>query len=168
MFLLLFLLWLILNGRFAGDVILSGLIFAGAVDAFALRFCQWNITKKWRWSDLFPAMLMFIGVLVWEIIKANIQMMRLIADPNMREKVRPQMVQFELPLKSDLAKAMLANAITLTPGTITVRERVSANAFVVHALTPELGEGLEQCPLAKAVLRVDSAMCGPEEENGDV
>lgn len=167
LYLILFLLWLILNGRFGLDVILSGLVLCAAVDAFALRFCRWDITKNWRWRALLPAMLSFFGVLVWEIIKSNLNMMRLIADPNMKEKVRPQMVQFQLPLKSDLARAMLANAITLTPGTITVRERVSANAFVVHALTPEMGDGLEQSPLAKAVLRVDSAMCGSEKEEDE-
>lgn len=168
MFLILFLLWLILNGRLASDVILSGLVLCAAVDVFALRFCRWNLAKSWRWGELLPAMLSFVGILLWEIIKANLKMMRLIADPHMKEKVQPRMVQFELVLKSDLAKAMLANAITLTPGTITVRERVSANAFVVHALTPEMGEGLEQCALARAVLRVDHAFCGAEEsEEGE-
>ncbi|MGM9593047.1 MAG: Na+/H+ antiporter subunit E [Candidatus Onthomonas sp.] len=162
MFLLLFLLWLILNGRLASDVVLSGLVLCGAVDAFALRFFRWNITKSWRWGELLPAMLSFVGILLWEIIQSNLKMMRLIADPHMKEKVQPRMVQFELVLRSDLAKAMLANAITLTPGTITVRERVSANAFVVHALTPEMGDGLEDCPLARAVTRIDRAICGEE------
>ena len=48
---------------------------------------------------------------------------------------------FDVTLKTELGRALLANSITLTPGTITVS--LSENHYVVHCLDKKFGEGLD-------------------------
>lgn len=165
MFLLLFLLWLIFNGRLALDVVITGLLVSGALTWFAYRFCKWSLDRDIRCFRLLPSLLAFWGLLIWEIIKANLQVIALILNPHLEEKVRPQIVQFTAPLNSDLIRTLLANSITLTPGTITVRLRSSQ--YVVHALVPEMGEGLDQSSFVKALQRVEEGGRHPKREKED-
>ena len=67
-------------------------------------------------------------------------MLKLILSPRLTPE--PRLVRFRTDLKSGLAKVMLANSITLTPGTITVT--VEGNEFLIHCLDEELAEGIEQ------------------------
>ena len=55
--------------------------------------------------------------------------------------VEPVLIQFDTHFKSDTSKFLLANAITLTPGTITVS--VEGDRFTVHCLDKEMAEGIE-------------------------
>ena len=50
------------------------------------------------------------------------------------------MVSFKTTLTSDFAKFVLANSITLTPGTVTVR--IKNDEFLVHALTDFTANGV--------------------------
>jgi multicomponent Na+:H+ antiporter subunit E len=80
----------------------------------------------------------FICVLIAEIVKANFATMKLICSANVIND--PVLVQFDTDFKSDTSKFMLANAITLTPGTITVS--IEGNRFTVHCLDKDFAEGI--------------------------
>ena len=60
--------------------------------------------------------------------------------PAMKKKIAPRIVTFKTRLKSDLARVTLANSITLTPGTITIR--IEDDIFIVHALSDKVAAGL--------------------------
>lgn len=165
MFILLFLLWLVFNGRFAPDVVITGVLVSGALTWFAYRFCKWSFERDMQCFRLLPRLLAYWGVLIWEIIKANVQVIALILDPHMEEKVHPQIVQFVAPLHGDLARTLLANSITLTPGTITVRLR--SQHYVVHALTPEMGKGMDQSSFVKALQRIEEGTQPTKREKED-
>jgi multicomponent Na+:H+ antiporter subunit E len=62
--------------------------------------------------------LVYLGVFMWECIKANIDVAYRVLHPAM--PIRPGIVKVKTTLKSDLAKMLLANSITMTPGTISV------------------------------------------------
>jgi multicomponent Na+:H+ antiporter subunit E len=62
--------------------------------------------------------LIYIIVLFWEIIKANFDVAYRIVHPKM--PIKPGIVVIKTSLKSDIAKLILANSITLTPGTFTL------------------------------------------------
>lgn len=89
--------------------------------------------------QLLPLFAAYFWVLVKEIVKANVCVMKIILSPKLWPE--PALVFFETDLESGLAKVMLANSITLTPGTITVS--VEGNRFCVHCLDRELAEGME-------------------------
>ena len=72
----------------------------------------------------------FLGWLVFQIIIANIDVARLVVNP--RLPLSPGIIKLSSQLKSDIAQTTLANAITLTPGTMTVD--VVGGDFYIHCL----------------------------------
>lgn len=136
MFFLLLILWVIFNGRLASDVLITGVALSAAITWFAMRFCRWHITKTWKWRQFLPAMLSYCGLLVKEIIKSNLDVIRLILSPGLEKKIHPQLVKMEVDLKNPFTRMLLANSITLTPSTITVR--MHPDTYVIHALTPDM------------------------------
>jgi multicomponent Na+:H+ antiporter subunit E len=165
MFIILILLWLMFNGRFALDVLISGVLISAAVEWFAVTFCRWDVAKELAWLKVIPRMLAYAGLLVKEIVVANLQVIRLILDPKLEEKIHPQMVRFPVGLKTSFTRMLLANSITLTPGTITVR--LHPDTFVVHALTPDMGKDLEHCSFAVACAGLDEAICTANRKKED-
>ena len=89
---------------------------------------------------LIPLFVRYFWVLVKEIVRANVCVLKIILSPELQPE--PAFVYFETALRTGLAKVMLANSITLTPGTITVS--VEGNRFCVHCLDRELAEGMEE------------------------
>ncbi len=82
-----------------------------------------------------------IGYWLWlmgEVVKANLVVIRaaVAAVPD----IEPAMVKVKTRCKSDLARVIFANSITLTPGTVTVD--VDGDELLVHALyKSEAGSG---------------------------
>ncbi|ELZ40086.1 monovalent cation/H+ antiporter subunit E [Halorubrum californiense DSM 19288] len=82
--------------------------------------------------------LIYVPVLLFEILKANLVVARVILDPRM--PIEPTMNRMRVIVGSGLPLMTLANSITLTPGTLTVRARDSD--LYVHSLVPWAREGL--------------------------
>ena len=83
------------------------------------------------------------GYVVWllfEILKANLQVMKLSIASSPEKKLSPTVVEFRTNLTSDFSRFLLAHSITLTPGTVTIR--VDGDRFIVHALTKGMAEGV--------------------------
>lgn len=80
----------------------------------------------------------YVPVLLFEIVKANLVVARVILDP--RLPIEPSMNRMRVIVGSGLPLMTLANSITLTPGTLTVRARDSD--LYVHSLVPWAREGL--------------------------
>jgi len=72
--------------------------------------------------------LIYIIVLFWEIIKASLDVAYRVIHPKM--PIKPGIVVIKTRLKSDIAKMILANSITLTPGTFTLD--VIGNELLIH------------------------------------
>ncbi|WP_434522427.1 monovalent cation/H+ antiporter subunit E [Halorubrum sp. AS12] len=82
--------------------------------------------------------LVYVPVLLYEILKANLVVARVILDP--RLPIEPTLNRMRVIVGSGLPLMTLANSITLTPGTLTVRARDSD--LYVHSLVPWAREGL--------------------------
>ena len=76
--------------------------------------------------------------ILWEIAKANWDVARIILKPSL--PIKPKLIRIRASQKTDLAKVVYANSITLTPGTITLD--VQDDKFLVHALTDEAAADL--------------------------
>ncbi|MBD5457319.1 MAG: Na+/H+ antiporter subunit E [Lachnospiraceae bacterium] len=138
MFLLFFLLWVIFNGNFTLEIAVFGVVIAAAVFAFTCKFADYSIEKeKMLFRSLFR-ILRYVVVLVIEIVKANFAVVRLILSEE--EEAEPALVSFRADLKTAAGRSALANAITLTPGTITVL--LEDNVYTVHCLDETLAEGI--------------------------
>lgn len=139
MYLLYFILWVIFNGRITLEICLFGIVIAGAVFAFTCKFMDYSIEKEKHILKKSVQMLHYICVLVVEIVKANFAVIHLILSE--KEEIEPALVSFEAKMKTTTGKAFLANAITLTPGTITVS--LEDYRYLVHCLDESMAEGMD-------------------------
>ena len=90
-----------------------------------------------------PNMLLYGGWLIVEILKANIAVIRRIIGPS--HAIDPVMVNVTTTARTDLGRAMFANSITLTPGTVTVD--VVGDKLKVHALVRETSAAASFAPM---------------------
>ncbi|MFW5894408.1 MAG: Na+/H+ antiporter subunit E [Bacillota bacterium] len=91
--------------------------------------------------------------LLTAMVKANIQVAKIVLSREM--PLSPEFRKVNQPVKKDVTRAFYGNAITLTPGTLSVD--VKADHLLVHCLTKEAAEGIEGSALEKAfkALEVD-------------
>lgn len=140
MYLVFLLLWVILNGQFTWEIFFFGIVIAAAMYAFICKFLDYSVEKDMLLFRKLPFILLYILVLIWEIIKANVSAIRLAL--SYRNEIDPVIVKFHTDLKSKTARVVLANSITLTPGTITVA--LEENELTVHALDADLVKGIDE------------------------
>lgn len=96
-------------------------------------------------SSKLPAFLLFI---MREIVKSNIDVIKRIMTFR-RDSVSPQLIELDVPHKSDLARVIYANSITLTPGTVSID--LTDEKILVHALSKEAAEDLAKGEMAKSI-----------------
>ena len=140
MFVLYFVLWIIFNGKITGEICIFGVVIAALLLAFTCRFMDYGIKKELLLYRKLGKLLQYIFVLVKEVVKANLGTVRLIL--TQKEEIQPVLVRFHSDLKSPITQTLLANAITLTPGTITVA--LENGDYTVHCLDESLAEGMDQ------------------------
>ncbi|HOK60600.1 Na+/H+ antiporter subunit E [Tenuifilum sp.] len=117
LFVLLFLIWLLLTGTFELTSLLLGLALAVTL---ALIFGKnSNVFGRFRMTPkVFVYSLIYLFVLSWEIVKSNIDVALRVLNPKL--PINPGIVKVKTRLKSPIGRMILANSITLTPGTLTI------------------------------------------------
>lgn len=150
-YLLLFALWLVFNGRLTLELVLFGLALTAVFASVARLFGYGPRTelRLWRRAPLFAA---FLAVLFWEIVRANLGMIGMIFGPERR--IDPTVVRVRTDLKTQLASYLLANAITLTPGTLTVQSE--DGVLTVHCIRPDLLEDTENGKIVRLLRRMEA------------
>ncbi len=151
MFVLYFLLWIVYNGKFTLEIGIFGLIIAGVLFAFSCKFMDYSVQKELSNYKKIFQLIGYVFLLVWEILKANMGVIHMILTEE--EEIAPVLVSFRTDLKTTTGKAFLANAITLTPGTITVL--LEDNKFTVHCLDESMAEGLDDSPFAERLKKME-------------
>ncbi len=137
LWLVLYLFWFLLSGHSEPLLLGLGVVSCTIVVLIAKRMytidheshpihLSLKIPAYWLW-------------LVWEIIKSNIAVMKLVWHPAM--PISPTVVRVKTSQVSDLGKIVFANSITLTPGTVSMN--VKNDEIEVHALTQEMAEDLQ-------------------------
>ncbi len=150
MFLLLFALWLAFNGQITVEIIIIGAIISAALYFFCCKFLDFSIKKDLLIFREIPLILIYIFNLVIEVIKAAFSVICLIF-----KKGQPSsaMIKFHSGLKSKTARVLLANSITLTPGTITVD--LTDDTYTIHCLDKSFGEGIEESSFVKNLRKME-------------
>ena len=151
MLLLFFLVWVVFNGRLTLEIALFGVAVAGAVFAFICRFMDYSPEKELRFYRRMPAFFQYLYHLIKEIILANLGVCRMIL--TRKEQMEPVIVHVHAKLKSETARVILANSITLTPGTITVS--LTDDNLVVHCLDKSLAEGMEDSIFVRLLQKME-------------
>lgn len=121
------LLWLLLTGSLDPQETIAGLLVAAA--ATALSASRSGIVAGLLLTPAAPFhMLAYLGVFFVALVKSNLDVARRVLAPSL--PINPGVVQLRTKLGSDLGRLLLANSITLTPGTLTVS--VDADRLLVH------------------------------------
>jgi len=127
-----FLIWLAFTSTFALPEVLTGIVVSLVIAYYGYRSFTVrgvaNVTPK-----RVIYMIQYIFVFLWALIKANFNVAKIVLTPSL--PINPGIVEFESKLTSDYAKMILANSITLTPGTFTVD--LIENRFYIHWLNVE-------------------------------
>lgn len=152
MFLLLLLIWFVFNGRITPEISILGIILCACIYLFMCRFMDYSVKKDMALVKKSVLFLYYIGVLIVEIAKANMQVMHLVLTD--REIVEPVIVTYRTRLKTNLGRVILANSITLTPGTITVS--LDGDRLVIHCLDRTMAEGMEDTVFEKLLEKMEA------------
>ena len=141
-FFIMFVLWVLLSGKFDAFHLSLGIISCAIVAYFSgdLLFGTLNI-KVSRLPGLWIRFIRYIPWLLYQIFLANLHVLYLSFHPRMMDLIDPRIVKFRSKLQSDLSRVTFANSITLTPGTITVYVSLDGR-FSVHAIDKKSREGL--------------------------
>ena len=128
----LLLFWIMLMGSLTSDGLLVGVVVSLGI-AVLFRdglsfFTEFRATPK-----AFMAGLAYYGYFLKELVKSNLKLTAIVLSPDL--PIRPGIVKVRTHLKSRMGRLMLANSITLTPGTLTVE--VDGEWFYVHWVTVE-------------------------------
>jgi len=142
-------LWLLLSGHFEPLILAFGLFSSLVATYFARRMdredhyafpliLNWRLPGYWVW-------------LIMEILRSNVRVARIILSPGL--PISPIMVPFRACMKSDLARMIYANSITLTPGTITTGTQ--ADILRIHALTWHDVDGREEDEMGQHICQLE-------------
>lgn len=130
------LFWLLLSGYFLAFVLVLGVISVIVSVFFALRMevidheghpIHLTLRGTWFWPWL-----------AWEILKANIDIAKVILDPKM--PIHRSVFRVRAGQSDELGHVIYANSITLTPGTVSIA--LLDGEITVHALTQGSRDGL--------------------------
>lgn len=152
MYLLLFVMWIIFNGNITLEIVIFGLFVSLGVFAFACMFMDHSIKKEIALYKNLISGFCYAVVLVVEIVKANNFVLKMIL--TQKEEPVPAIVSFRTKLKTNAGRAFLANAITLTPGTITVM--MENEWYLVHCLDESLAEGMDDSDFVHRIQKMEN------------
>ncbi len=120
-------LWLLLSNQFNFAHILLGAFLGWAVPLYTVRF--WPQRGEMRRPLV---LLRFAVIVLYDIVVANISVARLILGPT--ERLQPAFIVMSLEVRSELAISLLANTISLTPGTVSVNVSADRRCLIIHTL----------------------------------
>ncbi|MDE6220997.1 MAG: Na+/H+ antiporter subunit E [Lachnospiraceae bacterium] len=152
MYVIFFLLWIIFNGRITTEIVIFGLAVAAALYGFICKFMDFSPKRELLYLKKSGYLLQYLYHLIKEIIIANFATMRLICSAG--RVVEPALIEFETHFRNDISRFLLANSITLTPGTITVA--VDGDKFIVHCLDKTLADGIESSVFVRLLEKIEA------------
>jgi multicomponent Na+:H+ antiporter subunit E len=126
-FLLLSALWIMLTWSLQASFLVTGLVTAFVIAVLFCRSCHvfddWKITPK----SFFYTLIYFFVFLI-ELFKSNLDVARRVLTPSL--PIKPGIVEVKTKLTTPMGRLLLANSITLTPGTLSVE--IAGDTLFIH------------------------------------
>ncbi len=150
---LFFLFWIILNGRVTMEIVIFGIVISLFLYVFSWKFIGYKPRHELLFIKNLPLVIAYMFVLIKEVVVATVKMAGLIF--NMRDIPEPVIVHFPAPVKSNFFQVVLANSISLTPGTITVMVR--EGEFQVHCYDKSMAKGIDDSVFVHLLKRMEES-----------
>lgn len=131
------LIWVAITGSFSG----LNLLFGGLVGGVALLLLRGSVTGPTHLKRARRA-LSLLGLFLYELVVSALRVAVTVLRPDMKTIIRPAIVAVPLTVKSDKEITLLANLITLTPGTLSVDLSPDKALLYVHTLTFDTKEAM--------------------------
>lgn len=135
-FLVLWLIWVLLTG-FAPEEVLVGAVAALVLSAIVSKYLDFSFSVRTP-AALFKGLFVYLPLFIVELVKANLDVASRVLNPAL--PLNPAFVKVPTKLKSPYGRFLLANSITLTPGTLSLDvddEYVYIHWVDVKGQTPE-------------------------------
>ena len=150
--LVLFAFWMVLSGRTETKFVVYGILTAVVttwVTYPLLLVPNKDGSKKYYvFGFSIPKMIMYFFWLMWQLVLANIDV--LLATTGQELNIDPKVVRFRFKADNPMASVILANSITLTPGTVTMNV-TDDGVYEIHALTVGAAAGVLDGGMQKKV-----------------
>jgi multicomponent Na+:H+ antiporter subunit E len=147
---ILYVLWLLLSGYFHEPLLLGLGVLSVCVVVFIAH--RMNVVDhEGHPIHLSHRAIVYLPWLLWEIVKSNIAVSRVILSPRMPLSV--SVMTTPGSQRSDLGLTIYANSITLTPGTVTLG--IEEGVLSVHALTRDAAEGVASGDMNRRVAALE-------------
>lgn len=141
--------WLLWSGQYKALFLGLGALSVALVVTLSVRMRV--VDNEGAPVDVPLRAVLYLPWLVWQIVLSNLDVMRRIVQPG--PTISPRLITLPTRPRSEIGRAILANSITLTPGTVTVD--VADDHFTVHALTEEAAASLLEGEMERRVCRVE-------------
>lgn len=155
-------MWILLWGELTAANLVAGLVVAVALVLAFPPTASGDAPMTLRPWAAAAFLLWFLGAL----ITTNIAVAREVVLPSSRSRIRTAVVACPLRTRSDRLATIIANAISLTPGTLTVDARGCPAVLYVHVLSYTDRDDVRR-QVAALERRVVSAF-GPADEVAQV
>jgi len=154
LFILSLIFWFLLTFRFTVSNLIVGSVASAICSAIFARYYFHNVYKFLQPHRYFW-FIIYLFIFIWECIKANFDVAYRVLHPAM--PIRPGIVKVKTNLKSEFAKMLLANSITMTPGTISV-DIIDDYLFIhwiyIRSEDPEVYTGMITGAFEKYIKRI--------------
>jgi len=137
--------WVLLTGSLATDEVVLGMVVSLVVILAAGQ--RLALLSGLRLTPLAPLhLLRYLGYFFGQLALSNLDVARRVISPTL--PIHPELVEVRTGLRSDLGRMLLANSITLTPGTLTVE--AEGDRLLIHWIDSTPGSDLESATRAIA------------------
>ncbi|PXA99340.1 Na+/H+ antiporter subunit E [Nostoc sp. 3335mG] len=123
------LVWAGTTGNFSG----LNLLFGGVIGVAAVYILRYSLGQQSALRRLVKV-LSLAALFLYELMASAIRVSIVVLHPDLQSALKPAIVAVPLTVKSDAEITLLANMITLTPGTLTVDVAEDRSVLYVHAL----------------------------------
>jgi multicomponent Na+:H+ antiporter subunit E len=128
--LILTIIWVLLTG--STDVFN---FFFGFLISYFVLWLTFSIKGESKYFKIFPRLIGFLLFFLYELFKANIEVAYDVM--TIKNHMKPGIVKFPLDAQSDLEITLLANIISMTPGTLSLDVSQDKKVMFIHAMYVE-------------------------------
>ena len=152
MFVVLLALWLVFAGSVTVTNLLLGALVSGLITLLCTKYMGYSTKQFYRRLSKADEIAVYLLYLLKEIVKENFDVLRFIYR---RGQPKPMLVRFHGGVQSEALRVLVANSITLTPGTYTVK--LEGDEYAVHALDEYFQVDIEYSAFFKMARKVEEA-----------
>ena len=124
--------WVAVTGAFTLPNLLLGMLIAAIVLSLFRRRLAWPSALR-----TMPRVISLMLVFIRELVLSTIGVARLALTPRLASHLAPAIIAFPLTAKSDAEITLLANLVTLTPGTLSLDISADRSFLYIHVLRLE-------------------------------